>query len=192
MPSAPPTNTPPHTPPVLSPLLYVAPQMPMLPCNSCLTMCPTKCCHPMEGRGSEEEGGFGWGGRKGGCWIWMGGTGSWILIIFSFFFLPENELSLSTWSSCLLLCLDYQYIITMFYFIYAHSVFLFLSSSISLTLWVFLSLIWFWIRSRWWPAPMFPPLGHRKPLEAERRRRERQSEGAVLLVQQVNDTRGDQ
>ncbi|TKS68013.1 Nuclear factor 1 X-type [Collichthys lucidus] len=45
--------------------------MPMLPCNSCLTMCPTKCCHPMEGRGSEEEeeeeeeGGFGWRGRKG-------------------------------------------------------------------------------------------------------------------------------
>lgn len=38
-------------------LLSVAPQMPMLPCNSCLTMCPTKCCHPMEDRGSEEEGG---------------------------------------------------------------------------------------------------------------------------------------
>lgn len=63
----PPKKTPP-TAPVLSPLLYVAPQMPMLPCNSCLTMCPTKCCHPMEGRGS-EEGGFGWGGRKGGCWV---------------------------------------------------------------------------------------------------------------------------
>ncbi|TWW58520.1 hypothetical protein D4764_06G0000500 [Takifugu flavidus] len=40
------------------------PQMPMLPCNSCLTMCPTKCCHPMEGRGSEEEGGFGLRGTK--------------------------------------------------------------------------------------------------------------------------------
>lgn len=53
----------PLTVPILSPLLYVAPQMPMLPCNSCLTMCPTKCCHPMEGRGSEEEGGFGWKGR---------------------------------------------------------------------------------------------------------------------------------
>lgn len=60
------TNTP--TSPVLSPpFLCVAPQMPMLPCNSCLTMCPTKCCHPMEGRGSEEEGGFGWRRTKGGC-----------------------------------------------------------------------------------------------------------------------------
>ena len=59
MSSAPPTTPPYH-------LLYVAPQMPILPCNSCLTMCPTKCCHPTEGRGSEAEGAFEWDEKEGG------------------------------------------------------------------------------------------------------------------------------
>lgn len=157
MPSAP-LQTPP-TPAVLPPLLYVAPQMPMLPCNSCLTMCPTKCCHPTEGRGSEEEGGSEWE-RREGAEFWMGGTRSWILISL---FHSKKELPMSTWWPQFLLCTNYQCVIIIFYCTLAHSLFLFLSPSVWLFLRVSL-LIWFWIWSRWWPVPIFPPPpGHRKP-----------------------------
>lgn len=164
MPSAPPLKTPP-TAPILSPLLYVAPQMPMLPCNSCLTMCPTKCCHPLEGRGSEE------GGRVD--------AGSWILIFP--FFNPKKELSFSTWSSCFSLCCDHGCVLY-FYCILPCSVFLPLTLSLSHLV----------LDSAEVMASAHAPPGHRKPLEAKWRRRERQSEGTFLLVQQVNDTHGDQ
>lgn len=151
MPFAPPTNI--LTSPVLSPLLCVAPQMPMLPCNSCLTMCPTKCCHPMEGRGNEEEGGFGWKKRKGGCWICMGVPGSWILI-FSFFLLPSKELRLSLHFlsfSCVLMYNWIFQILATLCVLFPHSVT------------VSFSLILFWIWLRWWPAPMFPSWPQESP-----------------------------
>lgn len=185
MPSAP-LQTPP-TPAVLPPLLYVAPQMPMLPCNSCLTMCPTKCCHPTEGRGSEEEGGSEWEGREG-AEFWMGGTRSWILISL---FHSKKELPISTWWPQFLLCTNYQCVIIIFYCTLAHSLFLFLSPSVWLFLRVSL-LIWFWIWSRWWPVPIFPPPRSQEALEAEWRRRKPQLRGSVLLVQQVSGTFGDQ
>lgn len=113
--SAPPLHPPtpplhPHTPPMLSPLLYVAPQMPMLPCNSCLTMCPTKCCHPMEGeevrsrRRREED----LGGKEEGRVQNLDGRDRVMNINFLYFFFnPKNELLLPTWTSCFVLCLDY-------------------------------------------------------------------------------------
>ncbi len=56
---------------------------------------------------------------------------------FSFFFHPKNELSFSTWSSCLFLCLDYQCTINHVLLrplSLSVSVFLYLADSLSLSL----------------------------------------------------------
>lgn len=132
------------------------------------------------------------GGRDGGRVLNLDGRERVMNINFflSFF---KKELSWCVWQR-ILLCLDYQYIIIIF-----------TASSLTLCFCLYLSISVSLSHFSFCPGfgggdgqrPCTPPTthprpSHRKPLEADWRGRESQSEGSHLLVQQVNDTLGDQ
>lgn len=101
--------------------------------------------------------------------IWVGREEGWVLNLdgrdrvmninlFLSFSIQKKEPWLCIWSSWFLLCLDYLRIITFFFKLHPPSLF-----CLPRSLRDSFSLIWFWMRLRWWPAPMFPSRSQEAP-----------------------------